>query len=58
MAYYNKEMEGIEPSELKKLQGKRLYDTVLRVYQNVPYYAKKMIDAGVTPEDIKSIDDI
>lgn len=58
MAYYNKEMECIEPSELKKLQGKRLYDTVLRVYQNVPYYAKKMIDAGVTPEDIKSIDDI
>ena len=58
MAYYDKEMECMEPSELKKLQSQRLCDTVLRVYQNVPYYKKKMDEAGVKPEDIKSIDDI
>ena len=28
------------------------------VYENVPFYRKKMVEKGVTPDDIKSLKDI
>ena len=31
---------------------------VKRVWDNVPYYRKKMEEKGVTPDDIKSVDDL
>ena len=40
------------------LQSKRLVDVVKRVYDNVPFYRKKMQQRGVEPGDIKSIEDI
>lgn len=56
--YWNKEMETMELGELRKLQGERLKATVKRVYDNVPYYAEKMRKAGITPDDIQSVDDL
>jgi phenylacetate-CoA ligase len=44
--------------ERRELQGKRLQETVRRCYDNVAAYRKKMDEAGVRPEDIKSIDDL
>jgi len=44
--------------EIKEEQSKNLIALVKRVYENVPYYKKKMQDAKVKPSDIKSIDDI
>ncbi|PKM82817.1 MAG: phenylacetate--CoA ligase [Firmicutes bacterium HGW-Firmicutes-13] len=44
--------------ELSKIQLQRLKETVYRVYQAVPYYRNLMHEKGVTPEDIKSLDDI
>lgn len=44
--------------ELEQLQLKRLQETVSRVYEKVPAYREKMIEAGVTPEDVKSLDDL
>ncbi len=44
--------------ELRGLQSERLRDMIRRVYANVPYYAEKMNQKGITPDDIKSIDDI
>jgi phenylacetate-CoA ligase len=44
--------------QMRELQSRRLQDTVFRVYQNVPFYKKKMQQMGVAPEDIRSIDDI
>lgn len=55
---WNREIECMDSSELKELQGKRLVDTVKRMYDNTPYYRKKMEDAGITPDDIKSVDDL
>lgn len=43
---------------LKRVQGERLVETVERVYFNVPYYRNKMQEAGLGPENIRSIDDI
>ncbi len=44
--------------EIEKLQLSRLKETVSRVYEKVPAYAKKMDEAGVKPEDIQSLGDL
>ena len=56
--YWNEHIECMPKEQLRELQGRRLQDTVYRVYQNVPFYKKKMQELGIAPEDIKSIDDI
>lgn len=58
MNYYKPEIECAPRSELEALQSYRLSRTVRRVYENVAPYRKKMDEAGVKPEDIKSIADL
>lgn len=43
---------------MKKLQDERLVAQVKHVYENVPYYKRLMDEKGVTPDDIKSTDDL
>lgn len=43
---------------MKKLQDERLVAQVKHVYENVPYYKKLMDEKSVTPDDIKSTDDL
>jgi phenylacetate-CoA ligase len=56
--YFQEDIETMPQSEIKKIQEQGLIDVVKRVYENVPYYAKKMDEIGVTPDDIKSLKDI
>lgn len=56
--YWNKTIECMDKELLKELQLKRLKETVKRVYHNVPHYRDKMQKIGLTPEDIKTLDDI
>lgn len=56
--YFNKEIETASREKMKSLQDERLVKTVKRVYENVEYYRKKMDEAGVTPDDIKSTEDL
>ena len=44
--------------EKRRLQSQRLKELVARVYANCEPYRKRMQEAGVTPDDIQSIDDI
>jgi phenylacetate-CoA ligase len=55
---YNPEAETMPVDKLRALQGRRLSDTVKRVYAGVPLYKKKFDDMGLSPEDIRSIDDL
>jgi phenylacetate-CoA ligase len=55
---WNEEIECMAHDELKKLQLKRLQDVVKRAYETVPYYKKRFNEAGIRPEDIKTLDDI
>lgn len=55
---WNEEYETMPREALEAIQLKRLQALVERVYANVPHYRKKMDDAGVKPEDIKSLDDL
>ena len=50
--------ETLPREELEKIQLERLQETVNRVYERVPAYRKKMDDAGIKPEDIKSLKDL
>ncbi len=44
--------------QLKNLQLKRLKETVKRVYDSVPFYQKKFKELNITPDDIKTLDDV
>ena len=56
--YYQKEIECASPEKLRELQDERLVKQVKHVWDNVPYYRKKMEENGVTPDDIKGVDDL
>lgn len=56
--YYQKEIECASPEKIRELQDERLVKQVKHVWDNVAYYRKKMEEKGVTPDDIKGIDDL
>jgi phenylacetate-CoA ligase len=58
MEIWNGHFECMERGDLTRIQGERLRETVERVYFNVPWYRKKMQEAGLGPEHIQSISDI
>ena len=55
--YYQRE-ETISRDEMISLQSVRLRETVEHVYKNVEHYRKRMDMYGLTPADIKTIDDL
>ena len=50
--------ETLPREEIEKIQLQRLKETVSRVYEKVIPYRKKMDEAGVCPDDIKSLADL
>lgn len=56
--YLDAKHECMSRDEMAVLQGEKLIKTVKRVYENVPFYQKKMKELGVEPGDIKGIEDI
>lgn len=56
--YFQKEIETMPAEEIKKLQSEKLVKQVKHVYENVPYYRDLMDKKGVTPDDIKGIEDL
>jgi phenylacetate-CoA ligase len=55
---WNEEFETLPREALEALQLKRLKSLVERVYAAVPYYRKKMEEAGVKPSDIRKLADL
>lgn len=55
---WNKEMEQCPREKMRALQLDRLRWTVKHAYDNVPMYHDRMMAAGVTPEDIRTLEDI
>ena len=56
--YFQPEIECAPREEILRIQNEKLLKQVRHVWDKVPYYRKKMEDKGVTPEDIKSIEDL
>lgn len=55
---WNENKECMSREDRRALQGKRLNKIVDYVYHNVPFYRAKLQEAGISPDDISSIDDI
>ena len=56
--YYQPEIECASREEIRRIQSERLVKQVHNVWDNVPMYRKRMEEKGITPEDIKSVDDL
>ena len=56
--YYQPEIECASLEEIRQLQNERLKKQVKNVWDNVPVYRERMEAAGVTPDDINTIDDL
>jgi len=55
---WDKQGECLDRKTLREIQLERLKWTLNRVYENVPFYRKKFDEAGITPERIKTLDDV
>ncbi len=56
--YYQPEIECAPYEKIREIQSEKLVKQVKHVWDNVPHYRKKMEEKGVTPDDIKSVDDL
>ncbi len=56
--YYQPEIETAPREEMIRLQTERLIRQVKHVWDDVPYYRRKMEEKGVIPDDIKTLDDL
>lgn len=56
--YFNKEIETAPIEYIKAKQSARLIKMVHNAYNNVEFYRNKFDEIGLSPSDIKSIDDI
>lgn len=55
---WNESKECMSREQMHDLQSKRLRKLVSTVYHNTPFYRRKMQEMDITPDDIRSIDDI
>ena len=58
MPIRNSEIEQMPREELKKLQSERLCWQVKRMYENVECFRKRMDEKGLTPDDVKGVEDL
>ena len=58
MGKYWQEVETAPLHEMKALQSLNLCRTVRHVYEHVPFYRAKFDEAGVKPDDIRSVKDL
>jgi phenylacetate-CoA ligase len=55
---YNEEFETLPRPALEALQLKRLKGTLARVYATVPFYKDSLDKSGITPENVKGLEDL
>ncbi|MGP4081971.1 phenylacetate--CoA ligase PaaK [Pseudalkalibacillus sp. R45] len=55
---YNVEKETLNMQDKEKLQLERLQKTVQVVYENVPFYKEKFAENNITPEQVRSLEDL
>jgi phenylacetate-CoA ligase len=55
---WKKEVETLPREDLRKLQLERLKGALRHVYDNVAYYRERCEQAGVTPADLQTLDDL
>jgi len=56
--FFNEEFETLPRPALEALQLKRLQNVLELVYANVPFYKASFAKAGISPADVKCLDDL
>lgn len=56
--FWNEAVECMPREDLVELQSDRLRNTVRRCYEQVPVYRKKLDEAGIKPDEIRSVEDL
>ena len=56
--YYQPEIETMPHEKIRELQNEKFLKQVRHAWDDVPYYRAKMQEKGLTPDDIKSMDDL
>jgi len=56
--YFQPDIETMSAEQFREIQSEKLVKQVKHVYENVEYYRNLMDKKGVTPDDIKSVDDL
>jgi phenylacetate-CoA ligase len=58
MPILNPDVETMDRKEILELQNERLQIVVNQAYSNVDFYRRKFDEAGLGPDDIKTLEDI
>ena len=58
MSMYQPDIESMDREEIKNIQTERLIWQVKRCYENVAVFRERMQEKGLTPDDIRSLDDL
>ena len=58
MSMYQPDIESMDREEIKRIQTERLIWQVKRCYENVAVFRERMQEKGLTPDDIRSLDDL
>ena len=53
--YYQEAIECASREEIRAIQDEKLVKQIRHVWDNVPYYRKKMEEKGLTPDDIEPL---
>ncbi len=56
--YWDEKFETMPMAELQKFQLRKLKETVEWAYTRIPFYRRRLDEAGLTPKSIKTLDDI
>jgi phenylacetate-CoA ligase len=56
--FWDVEAQTMTREQLRAVQNERLVDAVHRVYEQAPFFRHRFDEAGVSPDDVKSVDDI
>ncbi len=58
MKYWDQKFETMSLEEMEEFQGRKLRETVRWLYERVPFSKRKLDEAGVKPDDIRSLGDL
>ncbi|MDG6220364.1 MAG: phenylacetate--CoA ligase [Candidatus Thermoplasmatota archaeon] len=58
MPMFSPEIESMRTEEIRKLQEERMIKMARYAYERIPMYKRRFQDKGITPDDIKSLDDV
>lgn len=56
--FWEEHLETLPREAIEKIQFQRLKKLLFYVYENVPFYRDKFDEAGIRPEDLKTLEDI